>query len=181
MVHLVPIPTWQAMHPLIVHFPIALLFVAPLFVIIGAFLASEKGRGFLLTALILMTLGTAGTFVARASGEAATKVVAQTPQIKSVLENHEELAETSSILFTLLTVIFAAIVLGPRLLKWKENRTVTTALPLAFLLFYGAGAVLLMNTAHNGGRLVHELGVKSPMTPQAQAASAAPVNADHDD
>ena len=30
---------------------------------------------------------------------------------------------------------------------------------LVFLLFYAAGTVVLVNTAHNGGRLVHEFGV----------------------
>ncbi len=181
MFQLVPIPAWQAMHPLIVHFPIALLLIAPLFVIVGAILASQKGRSFLIAALILMVLGTVGTFAARASGEAASKAAARTPQINAVLENHEELAETSSILFSLLTVTFAAVVLGPRLLNWRETRVLTTVLPLVFLLLYGAGVVLLINTAHNGGRLVHELGVRSPVAQQPQAASATAPRADHDD
>jgi hypothetical protein len=33
------------------------------------------------------------------------------------------------------------------------------ALPIAFLALYSAGLLLLVNTAHQGGRLVHELGV----------------------
>lgn len=35
------------------------------------------------------------TFVAVATGEAAGKLTERTPEIKAVLENHEELAETA--------------------------------------------------------------------------------------
>ena len=172
MVHLSSLPPWQALHPVVVHFPIALLLVAPLFVVIGAAWFGEKARSFLLAALVLIALGTAGTFVAQATGDAASKVAFRSAQINLVLENHEELAETTSILFSVLTVIFAAIVLGPGLMKWRDNRTLTTALPLTFLVLYAAGAVLLINTAHDGGRLVHELGVRTQFG-QPQTASTA--------
>ena len=33
------IPSWDALHPLIIHFPIALLLIAPIFIIVGAVLA----------------------------------------------------------------------------------------------------------------------------------------------
>ena len=35
MLTLPPIPTWHAIHPLIIHFPIVLLLIAPLFIVIG--------------------------------------------------------------------------------------------------------------------------------------------------
>jgi len=181
MIHLPPIPAWQALHPLVVHFPIALLLVAPVFILGGAILSGEKARYALLAALLLMLMGTAGIFVARASGEAASKAAVRNPEINAVLENHEEMAETSSILFSVLTVIFAGIAVGPALLKWRENRVLTTALPLCFLVLYSAGAVLLINTAHNGGRLVHELGVRSGLQAAQAAATAAPAStADND-
>lgn len=171
MIALPPVPAWNAMHPLLVHFPIALLLVAPLFIILGAVLSGQKGRPFLITALILMAVGTAGTLVARESGEAASKAAPKTPQIEAVLDNHEELAETTSILFLLLTTVFAAIVVVPTWLKRPATRVMTTALPLAFLLLYSAGALFLVRTAHDGGRLVHELGVRSPIAQPAQSAS----------
>ena len=37
---------------------------------------------------------------------------------------------------------------------------VAIVLPLAFFVYYGAGVVLVVNTAHDGGRMLHELGVR---------------------
>ena len=58
MLTLPPIPSWQAIHPLVVHFPIALLLIAPVFILIGIALKPERRFPFLLVALILMALGT---------------------------------------------------------------------------------------------------------------------------
>lgn len=154
-----PIPSWTELHPLVIHFPVALLLVAPLFIVGGIIISPQKGRPFLIAALLLMLLGTAGTFLAMATGEAAGEVAQRTPAVSAVLEKHEDLAETTRIVFSVLTLIFAAILFLPRLLKREATGAVARILPLAFLLLYGAGAVILMNTAHNGGRLVHELGV----------------------
>ena len=41
-----PVPNWSELHPLVIHFPIALLLVAPLFVIAGVILAPPKGGPF---------------------------------------------------------------------------------------------------------------------------------------
>jgi uncharacterized membrane protein len=154
-----PVPNWSEIHPLVIHFPIALLLVAPLFVIGGVILAPLKGRPFLIAALALMVMGTAGTFMAIATGEAAGEVADRTAAMSAVLEHHEDLAETTRIIFSVLTVIFAAILFLPRLLKRELTTAVARILPVAFLLLYGAGTIVLVNTAHNGGRLVHELGI----------------------
>jgi uncharacterized membrane protein len=154
-----PIPNWSELHPLVVHFPIALLLVAPLFVIGAVILNPKKGWPFLIAALVLMLLGTAGTFLATATGEAAAEVAERTAAMSAVLERHEDLADTTRIVFSVLTVLFAAILFLPRLLKREMTVAVARLLPVAFLVLYGAGAVVLVNTAHNGGRLVHELGI----------------------
>lgn len=159
MVEFPPLPSWDGLHPLIVHFPIALLLVAPLFVILGMVL--RHGRPFLWTTLLLMAIGTAATFVAVSTGEAAGKLAERTPEINAVLEHHEELAETTRVVFTVLTVIFAAILVVPAAFRRQPGRVVKVILPLVFLVCYGAGVILLANTAHNGGRLVHELGVQA--------------------
>ena len=154
-----PMPNWSELHPLVIHFPIALLLVAPLFIIAGIIMNPQKGRPFLITALSLMILGTAGTMLAVATGAAAADVAERTTAISAVLERHEELAETTRDIFGVLTVIFATILFLPRLLKRETTNAVARILPLAFLLFYGAGTIVLVNTAHNGGRLVHEFGI----------------------
>ncbi len=146
-------------HPALVHFPIALLLIAPLFILLGAFQRDTRGRTLLFSALLMMCLGTGGAFLARWSGNAAAQAAAPSGLAHQVLENHEELAETTSIVFAVLTVAFAAI-LGT---IWYRNlascRVLQRAVPLVFLVFYGAGILLLVNTAHLGGRLTHEFGV----------------------
>lgn len=171
MVEFPPLPSWDGLHPLIVHFPIALLLVAPLFVVLG--MSLRRGRPFFWAALLLMAIGTAGTFLAVSTGEAAGKLAERTPQINAVLEHHEELAERTRVGFAVLTAIFAAILVLPRVLRRQPGRGVTVILPLVFLIGYGAGVVLLANTAHNGGRLVHELGVQALVSPSPAAEARA--------
>lgn len=161
MIQFPPIPGWDALHPLIIHFPIALLLVAPFLIVAGALRPPERGRTIFYVALALMIAGTLGTFLAVASGEAAGRIVERTPQIDAVLEQHEKLAEATRVTFSVLTVVFAAILLVPRMLGRVSGRLISTTLPLVFLLFYAAGVLLVTNTAHNGGRLVHEFGVKA--------------------
>ncbi len=180
MIQVPPIPSWDGLHPLIIHFPIGLLLIAPVFILIGALLKPEKGRAYLATALILMVLGTASVFVAIETGEAAGKLAERSPEINAVLEHHEHLAEATRVVFSVLTVIFAAMVLVPRLLRRTSSRLVGTVLPLVFLVFYGAGMLLLTNTAHNGGRLVHEFGVRAMVAPSALPAATAETGHDRD-
>ncbi len=178
MIQLPPVPSWDGLHPLIIHFPIALLLIAPLFVLIGAALAPAKGRAYHLAALILMVLGTASVFVAVESGEAAGKLAERTPEINAVLERHSGLAETTSYTFAGLTIAFAVLLGGARLLRRHESRMVTTVIPLVFLVAYSAGVLLLVNTAHNGGRLVHEFGVKAIVA--GSPVPAAPAGGESD-
>lgn len=177
MFSLPPIPTWDGLHPLVTHFPVALLLVAPLFIVLG--LARRASRSaFLKAALLLMFLGTIAIYVAVPTGEAAGRLAERSPQINQVLERHEELAEAARVLFTALTVIFAVIVFGPIVLKKDLEKRATLALHVAFLMLYGAGAAVLTNTAHQGGQLVHALGVHA-LT--ASSAAGLPPVVDADD
>jgi uncharacterized membrane protein len=185
MIQMPPIPSWDGLHPLIIHFPIALLLVAPLLVLAGVLLKPEKGRPVLYVALALMVVGTLSIFLAASTGEAAGKLAERTPQIDAVLERHEELADATRAVFSGLTVIFAAIMFAPMAFQKLSGRLISTALPLVFLLFYGVGVLLLTNTAHNGGRLVHEFGVRAMVAPSAvpvagSAIEAGGRNADQD-
>ena len=163
-----PIPSWDGLHPIIIHFPIALLMVVPLIILIGIFMP-KNGRAFLVSAFILMLIGTIATFVAVSTGEAAGELAEHVNNVESVLEEHEELAETTRTVFAALSAIFGVVVFAPMLFKKELSRMILIPLNLAFLLFYGSGVVLLFNTAHHGGRLVHEFGVRAVMTTTAQA------------
>lgn len=172
-----PVPGWDELHPLVIHFPIALLLVTPLFIIVGVIANPQKGRPFLVAALVLMLLGTGATYLAIATGEAAGEIVERTPVVSAVLEKHEDLAEMARIVFSVLTFLFAAILFLPRILKRETSALTARILPLAFLLFYSAGAIILVNTAHNGGKLVHELGVRATNT-QSHAIPRTPASAE---
>lgn len=165
------IPSWSELHPLVIHFPIALLLVAPLFILAGVLMKGGKGRPFLIAAFFLMLLGTAGTYLAVETGEAAAEIADRTPVMSAVLEHHEDLAQTTRIIFTALSILFAILLFLPRVVKREASPAVNRVLPLAFLLFYAGGAAVLVNTAHNGGRLVHEFGIHAGL---AQTNPTAP-------
>jgi uncharacterized membrane protein len=151
-----PLPGWDGLHPLIIHFPVALLLAAPLFILLG--MAFQKSaRCFLLAALVVMFLGTAATYVAVPTGEAAARLAVRTEEMAPVLTRHEDLAEKTRLTFTALSVLFAAGMLVTKL--FKPGRLLSALLLFVFLALYAGGALLLSNTAHNGGRLVHEFGV----------------------
>lgn len=161
-----PLPTWDSLHPLVIHFPIALLMTAPIFVVLG--LAIPRiGKWFHWSALLLMVLGTVGAWVAVATGEAAGELAQRTPAISEVLERHEELAEMTRTFFTILTLGFAAFLIVPLVRKKDFSCKVSMAVVLPFLLLYGGAMLSLVNTAHNGGLLVHEYGVHAMLPLEA--------------
>lgn len=162
-----PIPSWDGIHPIIVHFPIALLLVAPILILLGM-IFSKSSRAFMVSAFVLMVIGTVATYMAVSSGEAAGELAERVANVESVLENHEEMAETTQMVFTALTAIFGVIVFVPMIFKKELGQKIMIPLSLAFLLFYAGGTVLLMNTAHEGGRLVHEFGVRAMMASSTQ-------------
>lgn len=169
------ISTWDALHPMIVHFPIALLLVAPILVILGLLLPKQS-KGLFISALVLMALGTISTYLAVSTGEAAGEIAERTAGLEKVLETHEGLAETTRLIFTALTIIFAAIVFAPSLFKRSLTRKISIAVNVAFLLFYSAGALVLANVAHEGGRLVHEFGIRATAPTPTTATTSKPSN-----
>ncbi len=151
-------PVWSHAHPLIVHFPIALLLVAPLIVLLGLLWPAQR-PGIQATALILLTLGTVAAVLAVATGLAASGPVRGGPELMATLAQHESRAESTTLLYVGLTLALLLI----RLLPWFSKRGATPNLLLALHLFWLAasvGATLsLIQTGHLGGRMVHELGL----------------------
>lgn len=162
-------PPWEGLHPLIIHFPIAFLLAAPLLMIMGALLPPARGRPFLVTGFMLLFLGSVAIFFAAGTGEAAAQLASQTPEIKSVLTKHEDFAQTTEVLFSGLTLAFAVLLFVPKLLRRELEHGLQSELLAAFLIFYLAGALLLVNTAYQGARLVYEFRVTAPMNAQTQS------------
>jgi uncharacterized membrane protein len=174
------LPDWDALHPLIIHFPIALLLVAPLIILTGIFLPAKGRTYFFITAFILLALGTVACFVAVSTGSAAGELAERIANAEGVLEQHEELAQTSTAIFSALTAVFGAIVFIPLLFKKELSRTINAVLSLAFLIFYVSGVVVLINTAHQGGMLVHRFGVHA-MVASSTNNSTLPYKREHKD
>ena len=176
---LTTLPSWDALHPLAVHFPVALLLTAPLLVLAGLALPAHR-RGLGLAALLVMVVGTAGAFLAVATGEAAEWRADLVPGAGAVLEEHEEHGEQARTVFTVLTLAWAGLLFLPALLRRRAGgggppAALHPVWTLAWLAAWILGLVLLVETAALGGRLVHELGVRG--AGPAPAAPAAPDGA----
>jgi uncharacterized membrane protein len=173
MLQFPPLPGWESLHPLAIHFPIVLLLLSPLFVLISAALPPPKGRPYMSAALLVLLLGTASVFVASSTGKAASDLEERTAgAMKPVLESHEYLASETEVVFTGLSAILTGMLVLPRVLRRQETRLFSTLLPLTFLALYSVGVVFLVNTAHAGGRLVHEFGLHAVMPVTTGQASS---------
>ncbi|MGA8043967.1 MAG: DUF2231 domain-containing protein [Terracidiphilus sp.] len=182
MFHFPPIPPWDALHPLVIHFPIALLLLSPLFILIGSVLAPPKGQPYRIAGLIILMLGTIGLFVAASTGEAAGELAERGGGVDAVLSAHEHLAEQTRIFFAGLSVILLGMTVLPGVLRRQETRLSSTFMPLAFLILYSVGILFLVNTAHAGGRLVHEFGVHAVLPAEAgPAIESAAVGTERDE
>lgn len=165
------IPSWDSLHPLVVHFPIALVLVAPLFVLASVIFRSAS-RTLASCALLLMALGTVGAFIAVATGEAGAELADRSPEVNTTIEKHEELAETTRTMLVVVTSVYALIVFAPFVSKRVLDGVPSVALNGAFLVLYLVAATFLVNTAHQGGRLVHVYGVRAMLGPVPQPSVA---------
>lgn len=155
-----PLPDWPVAHPAIVHVPIALLLVAPIF-LIATLVFRPHARGLAVASSILLAIAAIGAFLATASGEASEDVVRIPAPAVDVLERHQEIGEMTRTCAVVLAGFFLAVVVcdglrREKLPKWFFCAGVGISLA-------GSLAVLLMvaNTAHLGGRLVHEFGARA--------------------
>lgn len=157
-----PIPGWEGLHPLVVHFPVAGLLLAPVLIVLGLLLP-KLGRPMLISGLVLMGIGALGAWTAVLTGEAAGQLVERTPEINKVLLHHATLAESTAQVFTLLTLLYAALLFVPGFMRKTLAPKVVFTLLSLFLVVYMGSTLLVVNTAHQGGRLVHQYGVHAMM------------------
>ena len=135
----------QSLHPLVVHFPIALVLTG---VAIDALALLMRRPSWHRVALWNLSLGTLGAGAAVLTGLQAQKVAKHSFEIWKVMELHERLGITTLVL-GLMTVAWR---LAHRDRLSVRARWVTFGLSVVMLASVTAGAYL-------GGRLVYEFGV----------------------
>ena len=150
------LPPWNHLHPAIIHFPIALLLVAPLLVALGLLWPTQR-RGIHAAALVLLVLGFAGLVLAYVSGDAVERFARATPDLLAGHREHELAAQWTLLIFGLLVPAFAVLWALPLLRKRELRTSLETGLLVAWLLLSIAGVLALARTGHLGGHLVHDL------------------------
>ncbi len=160
-------PSWDGLHPLVVHFPIALFVVAPIFVLLGVVTGM---RSFMLSALLLLVMGTVASFVATNTGEAAYDAI-EPDEVMEILDPdyeyddvataHGEQTELARNIFTGITVLYSALVIAAYLKPATVKLKPRLALGLVILALCGWGNLVMANAAHLGGELVHIHGVRA--------------------
>ncbi|MDP3089854.1 MAG: DUF2231 domain-containing protein [Nitrospira sp.] len=132
------------LHPMLVHFPIALLFASVLFDVASTALMRDSLRE---GALWLLGLGLLGGLVAAVAGRFAEHAAEKAGVAEALIETHEMLAYV--------TLGIMAIMFLSRLLL--RNRFTIRVLA-AYLAVATVGLVAVSATGHTGGNLVYEHG-----------------------
>jgi uncharacterized membrane protein len=154
------IPGWDGIHPLLIHFPLTLFFLAPVFVLFASFTKATTRRTFLISALTVMLLGITLTYAAFEAGQTAAASVTRTEEVRTVVDRHQELAGLARSSLTAATLLFGLTFLMCTCFH-LQLRELNSVLPLGSVVFYALGLFWLINTAYHGERLVHEFGVGS--------------------
>ena len=165
-------PPIEGMHPLVVHFPIALLLVTPLLVVIG--LSTKRcTMAWWGAAAVVMVLGTIGAWAATITGEAsekagmvATAMAVQPDASKAIMdtvEAHSGLAESARNIFTAITVLFTLFVLFSLVSKREMSRVAAVVIALVFIALWSLGALKIVQAGHLGATLVHKYQVTVPV------------------
>lgn len=151
------------LHPILVHFPIALLFTAVFFEFWGFLFPRESYRQF---GLWLLIFGFVGGIVASGFGWWAEDSVKAAGVPEDAIDRHESFAVATLILFGVL-LIFR---------RWVRDRW-SVRVQTIYLTLAVAGLLLLATTGYFGGDLVYRYGagVRKPAgTAMSSPETAAP-------
>ena len=167
-------PSW---HPLVIHFPIALLFAAVGIdlVALGVRRASWLRR----TAATLYVLGAVAAVAAWRTGEAAARGLQLPATTKELLSAHQEWGERTLWVFGILGIVRLAA-------EWR-GLTARVSVHLPLFLAGALGLVVVNETGEHGGQLVYQHGVgvvtgrrdgQPPPSPVQPPDTAAPSTSD---
>lgn len=134
------------LHPLVVHFPIALLLAATVIEIVNLFLKKDYLSK---SGTLLVVVGVLSGLVTLLTGDPAEEFAFDNwgKGIHDTVELHSLLANISVILFA---IVAAVKLFGKR---FKLNKNLITALVIIFSV---AGSTTLAITGHLGGKIVYQ-------------------------
>jgi len=145
------IPGWAPnLHPLIVHFPIALLVTAAGLDVVGCALRCNRSLRFVAT--VLYVLGTLTIVATYFTGRAAAATIWLPGMAHAAVKEHWDWAFRTVWFFGILTMVRLVLL-------WRARADPRPALIAALTLVGLLGCILLGETGDRGGRLVYEYGV----------------------
>jgi uncharacterized membrane protein len=157
------LPDWApSLHPMIVHFPIALLLLALLFDVL--YFIFRKQAWLHAAANSLYVLGGIAAVAAFFSGRQAADLAEIPAFANSALAEHADLGQYTAWFFGL----YALLRLAGWWLNWQEKVGVL----LLLLVVAAGGAVLLYETAEHGAELVYRHGIGVQAADEARKAAA---------
>ncbi|MEP0547799.1 MAG: DUF2231 domain-containing protein [Rhodothermales bacterium] len=142
----VEIPYW---HPVIVHFPIALLIFGAGMAAVYAVVGRAFWRG---VTLLAFAAGTLGAWAAVWTGEAIYEGVEGTPIVEALVETHEEFGEWALWLGVATTLVLVGVTVWAR--HTKRDAADPVAVRLIVLALALAAAGLVARAGHLGGTMV---------------------------
>lgn len=147
------IPEWApSIHPMLVHFPIAILSIAILFDFISFFLPKKQKWWSSEATAFLYGVGAVTAIIVYFTGQAAADIVFISAEAQTVLNTHADWA--------LWTVWFYSIYALVRILAvWRIPPEYSRSLHVISFVLSLAGLFLLYQTGDNGARMVFEHGV----------------------
>jgi len=142
------LPEWAPnVHPLIIHFPIAVLSIAVLF----DFIYQIWDRSWLSkSCLSIYILGTLSALAAFLTGQYAADNVNMPMQAELTVSNHSDMAKYTLLFFSLYSII--------RAIYWWKLKP-KPIFKVGFFILALLGLFLLFQTADLGGKLVYKYGV----------------------
>lgn len=161
------------LHPVVVHFPIVLAVLLPIFAL-GALWAIRKGttprRAWSIPVAIAVTLALSALAAVETGEDQDERVEQVVPE--PPLETHEEAAELFLTLSSGLALLAAAGLVGGRVGGIARGLGTAGAVALVALAVY---------VGHSGGRLVYEYGAASAYTGATSVGANAPNRGSNED
>ena len=162
---------YDALHPAVVHFPIAGLVLGAVLLVLLAVVPGRSRTGLTMATAAVLIITCLSAWLAISTGEATYEAVESpavypdmSPQASALMHEHEEASEVLGPLTTALAGLFVlGWLAGPRLPKKLRPTWAVVLASVVFAGLYAGTLYQLSRAAHMGGQLVHAHKITAPM------------------